>query len=217
MNSEKRKYAENFDFKVMQYLDHESSETNKGGYRYVTYHSLTNPHFSYTSVYLATIMRLPWNINLTLQTTKDNKKEDGGNSIKNANLRINVEYNAKDDYLIVTGDIKPSLTDDIDAYDILYKNDKKWMINASLMIGNSYLNNSCQKIDDPYFTKCDYYTRSDIKNIEGVNLYYYESKNVIFWFEEKKIDTIYTFKGITFKIKLIDDKLNNREISQVKL
>lgn len=142
MNQEKWKYVENFDFKVMQYLDLESNETQQSGYRYVTYHSLTNPHFSYTSVYLATIMRLPWNIYLSLQTTQDNK-EEGGNNIKNVCLKINVEYNAKDDYLIVTGDIKPGLTDDFDAYDIKTNLDKNWVINTSLMIGDTHLNNSC--------------------------------------------------------------------------
>lgn len=202
MKQEKWKYVENFDFKVMQYLDLESNETQQSGYRYVTYHSLTNPHFLYTSVYLATIMRLPWSIYLSVQTSKD--KKDGANNINIVRLKINVEYNAKDDYLSVTGDIKHSQADDLDAYDI--RNiDKSWVINTSLMIGDTYLNNSCQKIDDPYFIRCDYFSRQHIKKIEGRNLYYFERSNVFFWFKEKELG-VYSITGVTFKIKLIDEK-----------
>jgi hypothetical protein len=79
---------------------------------------------------------------LSLQTSKDNKENDG-NNIQNVCLKINVEYNAKDDFLIVTGDIKQGLNEDYDSYDIRTNLDKSWVINSSLMIGNAYLNNSC--------------------------------------------------------------------------
>jgi hypothetical protein len=81
MNQEKWKYLEDYDFKTSQYLEIETDQNHQNGYRYLTYHSLTNPHFSYTSVYLATILRLPWNIQLSVQCSRDLGEDIGDNQL----------------------------------------------------------------------------------------------------------------------------------------
>lgn len=119
MNQEKWKYLEDHDFKTSQYLEIQVDQNIQNGYRYITYHSLTNPHFSYTSVYLATILRLPWNIQLSIQTSKDQGEDIWENMVtQTICLKINVEYNSKDDYLVLVGDVKPGQHDDFDSYEV---------------------------------------------------------------------------------------------------
>jgi len=82
------------------------------------------------------------------------------------------------------------------------------------MIGETHLDTSCQKTETPNVIRCDFLSRKGIKKIDGLNSYFFEKNNVFFWFEEKD-PGVYVIKGVTYKIKLVDEKVTNRDLQQV--
>lgn len=74
METEKFKFVDNFDKRVTEYLDSSSSENNKYDYRYISFHSETDPAFAQSPIYINSLLRLPWNILLTLVTSREKCK-----------------------------------------------------------------------------------------------------------------------------------------------
>ena len=103
------------------------------------------------------------------------------------------------------------MQDDFEAYEIKVHSDKGWAISTSIMIGETHLDLSCQKIESPSAIKCDFQSRKQIKKIDGLNSFFFEKNNVFFWFEERE-PGLYAIKGVTFKIKLVDEKVTNRDL-----
>ena len=68
LESEKFKFVDNFDKRVIEYLDSSSGENTKYDYRYISFHSETDPVFAQSPIYINSLIRLPWNILLTLIT-----------------------------------------------------------------------------------------------------------------------------------------------------
>lgn len=123
-------------------------------------------------------------------------------------MKCTVEYRSEDDCLLVRGELKTQTEQELESAMIKTKMDTKWVINASLMIGENYIDNNCGQVDKPYVIRCDYFSRAYIKKFQedkSDKLFLFEKNNVTFWFEEMDPGN-QLVKGITFIIKLSDDK-----------
>ena len=94
-------------------------------------------------------MRLPWSIHLKcVNPNRGGGGPEGGNDSRDdrtieQKLKVQIDYNAKDECLIVNGEIKISNPEDQDLFNIKIQNYKNWSVSAALMIGDTFLNKNC--------------------------------------------------------------------------
>lgn len=70
LDTEMLKYVDYFDKKIIEYLDSSNGEIGKYDYKYISSHAYNNPGFIQTSIYINSLLRLPWNIFFTINTYK---------------------------------------------------------------------------------------------------------------------------------------------------
>lgn len=70
------RYVDDFDKKLLEYLDSTASLSSKYDYKYISFHSETNQPFSQSPIYINSLIRLPWNIFFFVSTSKGRSRHE---------------------------------------------------------------------------------------------------------------------------------------------
>ena len=197
-NTEMTRYLENFERKWVEHLDSSLGDGQDYDYKFISHHTESNPAFAKSPLYVNSLLRMPWNINCTLQTAKGKVERK---------LNIYVDYNWTEEYLVVEG-----RTSDIDTHEIkkLMLNlasgaDSNWNLTAQLKLGEVFLNDQCQQVTDPYSISIGRTMRDQIKVHEAIQSqrHYSNRKVEIIFFDDP--DQIVKAVTIVIKIKLSEN------------
>lgn len=125
-------------------------------------------------------------------------------------MNIQVDYSWSEECLIVEG-----RTSELDASDLLKlalnvsnaSSEKNWNLKATLKMGDVFLNNQCQQVENPYIMSCDHYSQQNIRVNEFIQTQkHYEKNNMeIVFYEESDTSQFVKTISITIKIKLSEN------------
>jgi hypothetical protein len=125
-------------------------------------------------------------------------------------MSIQVDYSWSEECLIVEGK-----TTELDNADLLKlalnvtnsNSEKNWNLKATLRMGEVFLNNQCQQVENPYIMSCDHYSQQNIKANEFIQTQkHYEKNNIeIIFYDESEISQFVKTISISIKIKLSEN------------
>lgn len=133
-------------------------------------------------------------------------------------MNIQVDYSWIDDCLVVEGK-----TNELDSAELLKlalnvtnsNSEKNWNLKATLRMGEVFLNNQCQQVENPYIMSCDHYSQQNIKANEFIPIQkHYEKNNIeIIFFDESEASQFVKAISITIKIKLSENNKSTTTFS----
>jgi hypothetical protein len=132
-------------------------------------------------------------------------------------MNIQVDYSWSEECLIIEG-----RTSELDAPELLKlalnvansSSEKNWNLKATLRMGEVFLNNQCQQVENPYIMSCDHYSQPNIKANEFIpSQKHYEKNNIEIIFYEETDSQYVKSIGITIKVKLSDNNKSTATFS----